>query len=307
MAMSLPVFVIVLVLTSMLGAAQVTPASWRQPNITKPLAERVRLAGAALDTAIDRLGIDGYFVTVSNEDDATGTAGDLYAQMALFDMATNQSKYETALGQYSRSYCSRGLTFRIQGEAFGNAAAYAYVAYDKNPIFLQYAVDSWWWGREHTLSTQDISAGKFPGMNFTLVKRLWLGVHFSLVEGYASGLSALLAEATSDPTYLQAATESSTFIQTQLTNVQKIVQADITADANSSPCSVISDTDPTQSGLMLEGLAILSSFTKNASTQNLLKELLLTVIPNTGWQGENGIVSTGGLVNYSKLASLIIN
>ncbi|KAJ7768882.1 hypothetical protein B0H16DRAFT_1263653, partial [Mycena metata] len=76
-------------------------------------------------------------------------------------------------------------------------------------------------------------------------------------------LSALLAEATSDPMYLLAATESSTFIQTQLTNVQKLVQAGITADAKSSPCSVISDTDPTQSGLILEGLAILSSCTKN--------------------------------------------
>ncbi|KAJ7740385.1 hypothetical protein B0H16DRAFT_57886 [Mycena metata] len=319
MAMSLPVFVIVLVLTAMLSAAQVTPASWRQPNITKPLAERVRLAGAALDTAIDRLGIDGYFVT----DDATGTAGDLYAQMALFDMATNQSKYETALGQYFKIVLQSGVNFSNSGLthpfisdslAFGNAAAYAYVTYDKDPIFLQYAVDSWWWGREHTLSTQDISAGKFPGMNFTLVKvcqnATMAGGTFqnndpknSLVEGYASGyflvLSALLAEATSDPMYLQAATESSTFIQTQLTNVQKIVQAGITADAKSSPCSVISDTDPTQSGLMLEGLAILSSFTKNASTQNLLNELLLAVIPNTGWQGENGIVSTdlGGHMN----------
>ncbi|KAJ7037185.1 hypothetical protein C8F04DRAFT_420451 [Mycena alexandri] len=313
MAMSLPVFVVVLVLTAMRGAAQVTPASWRKSNITTPLAERVRLAGAALDTAIDRLGIDGYFIT----DDATGTAGDLYAQMALFDMATNQSKYETALGQYFEVVLQSGVNFSNSGLphpfisdslAFGHAAAHAYTAYDRNPIFLQYAVDSWWWGREHTLSMQDISARRFPRMNFTLVKvcqnATMAGGTFqnndpnnSLVEGYASGyflvLSALLAEATSDSVYLKAATESLSFIQSHLYKVNNTVEADISASAGSSPCSVGSDTDPTQSGLMIEGLAILSSFTKNASTQNLLNELLLAVIPNTAWQGENGIVSEG--------------
>ncbi|KAJ7737526.1 hypothetical protein B0H16DRAFT_1571855, partial [Mycena metata] len=287
--MAIPVLVVVLVLTAIRGVAQVAPASWRKSNITTPLAERVRLAGAALDTAIDRLRIDGYFFT----NDATGITGDLYAQMALFDMATNRSKYENALGQYFKVVLQSGVNFSNSGLthpfisdslAFGHAAAHAYTAYGKNPTFLQYAVDSWWWGREYTLSKQAVSAGRFPGMNFTLVKichnASMVGGTFqntdpqnSLVEGYASGyflvLSALLAEATADPMYLQAATESSTFIQSQLSNVQKIVQADITADANSSPCSVISDTDPTESGLMFEGLAVLASYTKNISTQNL--------------------------------------
>jgi hypothetical protein len=72
-----------------------------------------------------------------------------------------------------------------------------------------------------------------------------------------------------DPSYLVAATESADFIRSQLYNVRNIVQPDISASASDSPCEVFSDTTPFESGLMIEGLAVLTSLTNNVSMQNL--------------------------------------
>ncbi|KAJ7768881.1 hypothetical protein B0H16DRAFT_1882050 [Mycena metata] len=74
MTMSLPVFVVVLVLTAMLGAAQVTPASWRQP---KPLAERVRLAGRITSPPLSALvgaGIKVAFLVASKSPSIPGSS-----------------------------------------------------------------------------------------------------------------------------------------------------------------------------------------------------------------------------------------
>ncbi|KAJ7174858.1 hypothetical protein C8R46DRAFT_1215023 [Mycena filopes] len=278
-----------LVLTAMQVTSQVTPSSWRKPNITTPLTERVRLAGAALDTAIDRLG------------DLPTATGDLYSQMALFDMATNQSKYESALGQYFEPANSL---------AFGHAALHAYTAYNKNPTFLQYAIESWSLGRRFTLSAQDVAAGKFAGKNFTLSKvchnATMAGGTFENnkpgdvnIEGYATGyflvLSALLAEATGDPVYLAAANQTASFIHTQLYNVQNVVQSYMSASTSIAPCNVSSSTNPVanESGLMIEGLAVLAAVTGSKDTLELLNQLLVTVTSNTGWQRENGILAEG--------------
>ncbi|KAJ7131249.1 hypothetical protein C8R44DRAFT_904276 [Mycena epipterygia] len=144
-------------------AAQAASPSWRKPNITVSTADRINLAGAALDNAIDRLSADGQF-----DGEAWGITGNLFSQMAEFDIATNQTKYENMLLQYF------DLVQKIPGRvnfsdtySFGHAAARAYTAY-KNPTFLGFAVESWWDGRAHTLSENDISAGKIPGKNFSI-------------------------------------------------------------------------------------------------------------------------------------------
>ncbi|KAJ7174857.1 hypothetical protein C8R46DRAFT_1081918 [Mycena filopes] len=298
MPMPFPRFLLtLLVLTAMQVTSQVTPSSWRKPDITTSLAERVRLAGAALDTAIDRLGTD---------DDPIGAAGDLYAQMALFDMATNQSKYESALGEYFEVVLKSAANFS-NPLPFGHAALYAYTAYNKlNPTFLQYAIESWWFGRRHTLSTTDVAAGKFAGKNFTLSKvchnATMAGGTFKKqdpndlnIEGFSTGLSALLAEATGDPLYLAAANQSAAFIHAQLYNVQDVVQSFISASASDNPCFVTSNVNPlaNESGIMIEGLAVLAAVTGSKDTLELLNELLVTVTTNAGWQRENGILSEG--------------
>ncbi|KAJ7438797.1 hypothetical protein B0H11DRAFT_573296 [Mycena galericulata] len=86
--------------------------------------------------------------------------------------------------------------------------------------------------------------------------------------GYFLTISALLAGATSDPMYLQAATEAADFFHDHLLNVRNELQDTISARANDS-CSDISNLEPYNSGLMIEGLSILYSITGNATVQEL--------------------------------------
>ncbi|KAJ6536171.1 hypothetical protein B0H19DRAFT_1182925 [Mycena capillaripes] len=81
-------------LTVGLVASQVAPLSWNS-TILISTEERVRLAGAALDLAIEKLNADGLF-----DDEGYGITGNLYSQMAEFDIATNQTKYQNVLEQY---------------------------------------------------------------------------------------------------------------------------------------------------------------------------------------------------------------
>jgi predicted alpha-1,6-mannanase (GH76 family) len=81
-----------------------------------------------------------------------------------------------------------------------------------------------------------------------------------------SSLSALLAETTGDDIYLEAAKESADFISNHLLNAQHVVQDGISVRANDS-CALNSEVNQESynSGLMIEGLAILYSITTNSS------------------------------------------
>ncbi|KAJ7652819.1 hypothetical protein DFH06DRAFT_1330913 [Mycena polygramma] len=294
-----PSLVAGLLLMTVPVASQVASPSWRKPNITTSMADRISRAGAALDVAIDRLSTDGLFDT-----EASGTAGNLYSQMAQFDIYTNQTKYQNTL-QQSLTTVQKSRANFTDPLQFGHAAARGYAAY-KDPLFLQYAVQSWWYGNARTISQADLTAGKSAVKNFTLKAvcqdATMLGGTFwnndpnersvaSISSGYFLVLSALLAEATSDPMYLQAANKSADFIHAHFYNVRNIVQPFMSASNDSTGCEVVSAVDPTNSGLMIEGLAILWSLTQDSVTQNRLVELLTAVIPNTAWQGDNGVVA----------------
>ncbi|KAF7332875.1 Glycoside hydrolase family 76 protein [Mycena venus] len=106
-------------------------------------------------------------------------------------------------------------------------------------------------------------------------------------------LSALLAEITSDPQYLQAANKSANFIHSHLYNLRNIVQNSISTDIRDN-CTVQPSTDPSSSGVMVEGLSILSSITNNGSTQEILSDLIEAIIPDPRWHNDNGIVTAQG-------------
>ncbi|KAF7333712.1 Glycoside hydrolase family 76 protein [Mycena venus] len=102
-------------------------------------------------------------------------------------------------------------------------------------------------------------------------------------------LSALLAEATSDQMYLDAATQTADFVHAHLYNINNLVQDSISSRANDS-CAVNEVVMPYNSGLMIHGLGILTDITGNATMQDLLSDILLATIPNTAWQNPDGIV-----------------
>ncbi|KAJ7695420.1 hypothetical protein B0H17DRAFT_1198654 [Mycena rosella] len=278
-------------------AAQLVSPTWRKPNITTSLADRVNIAGAALDKAISMLGKDDQFDGL-----AWGVASYFYSQIADFDIATNQTKYQDNLKGYFLQASQLRSNFSDE-LSYGHAAARAYAAY-KDPVFLDYAVQSWWYGWTYTLSSADVASGSSGAKDFPIEKECQgittAGGTFGntvstdpFLTGLGTGVSALLAEATSDQMYLQAATDAANFIHTHLYNVFNQVQDSISGRANDS-CALTSLIEPYNAGLMMEGLSILYSITGNASIQNLLNDILVATIPNTAWQGSDGVIANGG-------------
>ncbi|KAJ7479387.1 hypothetical protein B0H11DRAFT_2423567 [Mycena galericulata] len=323
--------VVVSAFLTLCWCGNLTSPTWRKPNITTSLANRVSIAGAALDMAISMLGSDAQF---DSDGASWGNAGSLYSQMADYDIATNQNKYEASLKNYflqasqlqnnfSGLYTvslNDGLFAFLSPlgpgpayqngpcRAYGHAAARAYEAY-KDPVFLDYAVQSWWFGRSYTLSSQEVSSGSSGVKSFPIEGicggtpmtggTFWVTLTDQpTLNGLGTGnfltVSALLAEATSDPMYLQAATEAIDFIHNHLLNTLNEVEDNISARANDSCSGNTSLMEPYNSGLMIEGLSILYSITGNATVQELLNLVLAAAISNKAWQGSNGVIDNGG-------------
>ncbi|SJL07299.1 uncharacterized protein ARMOST_10645 [Armillaria ostoyae] len=299
----------------LVAAQDFTPSSsWRSPNVTTSQDERISIAGAALDKTV------GFFRNGSFNDSAYGTPGMIYAQMAEFDRITNQTKYKDVLKTYFPlmeaarpnfldefvslcfirafvcSFFSSSSSIaelwaiphvKMGCSSYGYAAARAYEVY-QDETFLDYAITSWTSAGAYTLSDSDTSSGSTPGKSFN-VQATCQGITMAggtfwetdqdnpTIVGLATGsylvVSALLAEATGNKTYLDAAINSATFIHSHLYNIQRI--------------------NPYNSGLFIEGLAILDSISGNATTQTLLRETVAAAVANNAWQGANGIIANG--------------
>ncbi|KAJ7769010.1 hypothetical protein B0H16DRAFT_1518905 [Mycena metata] len=279
---------------------------WRKPNVTVSRTDRVSLAEAALQKAITFLDTTAQF---SDAADTYGTAGVLYSQLAEFDLATNQTKYADTLEQYF-SLASTTLTgfqaANFTGELnYGHGAAVAFATY-KTKAFLNYAEQVWSTVKTFTLSQSDVNAGSIPLKAFTINPTCGgittAGGTFreknstsSDINIQATGLSALLAEGTGEETYLEAAKESADFISNHLLNAQHIVQDGLSVGTNDF-CSLNQETDQESynSGLMIEGLAILYSISRNATIFDTIGKMVTAAMQYSGWQeGSNGIIANG--------------
>ncbi|SJL17368.1 uncharacterized protein ARMOST_20918 [Armillaria ostoyae] len=169
---------------------------------------------------------------------------------------------------------------------YGYASARAYTAY-KDPAFLDLAVTSWTTARRYTISKEQAASGTTDVKQFNLslscqgatlaggtywasldlhlmiyVSRrysfrllpyvssviFWAGAWLTAIS-----LSALLAEGTSNQTYLDAAIESANFIQSHLLNPSNVVLDSVSSTSNKS-CSVDSTVHSYNSGIFIEGL-----------------------------------------------------
>ncbi|KAJ7238622.1 hypothetical protein C8J57DRAFT_1478583 [Mycena rebaudengoi] len=276
-------------------AGLLASSAWRKPAILSSSADRIKLASDALEESINHLTSAGQF------------AGRLYEQMAEFDLMTNQTRYRDILEEKLRLTLGAHAGFS-DDMAYGHASIKAYAAY-KTKTFLDFAVQSWTYNRQYTLSQSDISSGKTSVKAFplstvcdqatTVGGTFWSTVdrNNSDIVGLTTGsfliLSSLLAEATSDPMYLQAATESADFIQAHLINDAKIV-SDTLATAKDRNCFHVDLRASYNSGLAIQGLAVLTSITNNASTRVLLNDILSAAVTFNGWQAYDGIVHDKG-------------
>ncbi|KAF8182500.1 hypothetical protein K438DRAFT_1767418 [Mycena galopus ATCC 62051] len=287
---------------AVLATPGIVSSSWREPNVTLSFAERAALASAALGISSSVLATTtDYRHRISRNTPVT-----VFYQMADFDSLTNQTSYgdvvekgmsETTAaegadpmppGTETRGYCSfmTGSFYRSSV----HSAIRAYMTY-QHPAHLQLANESWAFARSYTISQADAAAGHAA---IELSWRSNVGWNFQhptiwgFLSTYFLAVSALMAGATSDPIYLNAALDSLDFITAQLF-AQNLVLNGIAADS----CTVDNAAYMYINGLFIEGLAVLYSITNNASTQALLNEVISATISNEAWQTPDGIIAQG--------------
>ncbi|KAJ7740369.1 hypothetical protein B0H16DRAFT_1464932 [Mycena metata] len=282
---------------------RILSSSWRKPTITQDPAERVSIASDALEKAIDNLSSVNQFDGQTYE-----VVGNVYSQMADFDRIANQTNHESSLQQFFAETQQTRPNFMdpLRFRTYGYAAIRAYAAYN-NSVFLDYAIQSWSFGRAYTLTG---STTALTNKNFTLESGVcqngatlaggtfWTTTASdpdiaAMSSGYFLILSALLAEATSTPSFLDAANASANFIHTQLYNANGFVQQIVSGNQADSCKITNTATNSFNSGLFIEGLAVLASITSNAQTQNLLNTLITDVLSTSLWQTSDGIIANG--------------
>ncbi|KAK0445655.1 uncharacterized protein EV420DRAFT_1717411 [Desarmillaria tabescens] len=188
---------------------------------------------------------------------------------------------------------------------YGYAAARAYAIY-QDQDFLDLAVISWTSARRFTLSQEQIASGTTYVKEFNLSTScqgatMAGGTYYitgptdpiisNMATGFFLVVSALLAEVTSNQTYLDAAVESANFVQSHLLTPSGDVKQYILSDLNSS-CTTSPRVDAPSTGIFVEGLVTLAYITRNVSTEALLRRTIFAVATGTLWQGLDGIIST---------------
>ncbi|KAK7030960.1 hypothetical protein VNI00_013907 [Paramarasmius palmivorus] len=281
-------------------------SSWKNPTITLSQGDRVAIARDGIQQTIAALGNNGQF-----DDSFYGTPGRFYSQMAEYDLATNQSTYKDQLLQYfaKAQVVQAGflnelsiMDCEIKIRTYSIAATRAYAAY-RDPAFLTFAEIAWGSGREYTLSDDNIRTGSIPGKNFTIEENCernsMAGGCFWRrdptvpdLNGLSTGsflvASALLAEATPNDTYRDAAMQTATFLSDHFVNRADGLIQD-TIDAHTcAPSQEIAHSY--NSGLTIEGLAVLSSVTGDSRITQLLHQLVLSTVTSKSWQDADGII-----------------
>ncbi|KAK0481029.1 hypothetical protein EDD18DRAFT_800939 [Armillaria luteobubalina] len=263
------------------------PAAWRSPNITLSREDCINIARAALETAISNLNQSAQF-----GDNIYESPGRLYAQMAEFDRLTNQTKYKDMLKQY---FLLAEFTRPGFLDLFYNLGCEV-----EYPDFLAFAVTAWTSARRYTISEDEDELGTMDTKQFTYPsscqgETLTGGTYFasdpyntniaSTSSGFFFVLSALLAKATSNNTYIDAAVESAHFIQSHLLNISNSV---VLGSIEPSPnCAVDASnlvSDCAGSGLFIEGMVVLADIMAyNTSTIDLLRSTIVDVTSNSLW------------------------
>ncbi|PBK86111.1 hypothetical protein ARMGADRAFT_1066722 [Armillaria gallica] len=219
--------------------------------------------------------------------------------MAEFDRLMNQTMYKDMLKNYSTLAESVGPGF-LNGHCKMDCEVDC-MSY-QDPDFLTLAATSWASARRYTISPEQAATRTMETKQFTLASScnstLAGGTYANTdpngpsLDGLASGVSALLAEATSNQTYIDAAVESATFIQSNLLTPSNIVLSSIESNSDqSSSCSVSQVKTPQGSGTFIEGLVILAGIPNNTSTESLV-------------DGVYNIFNNGGHYIVRALASL---
>ncbi|EEB92430.1 hypothetical protein MPER_09059 [Moniliophthora perniciosa FA553] len=281
-------------------------SNWRKPNITIQKQDRIDIANAALDAAINKLEQDLTYCAVEGGGYGDKGTARLHMQLSVVDYVANTTRYQDQVRKY----------FELRGDGTGNLTAPEQVLYlilqevgdpDDNILAALATVESptfscrayMTYGDDYLLriaenvwiraNNQTVTDTTPSNICDAQRSRLKGGVgNFSLENperpiyfpGNDNGLffviSALLAEITSNSTYLDAALRTASFIRTNMYRTPGIIQGIIVKDNCSN--GQFSDQFPRgqdETGMMIQGLTILDSIQQHTNS-SIMDEYILT-------------------------------
>ncbi|KZV70409.1 hypothetical protein PENSPDRAFT_752603 [Peniophora sp. CONT] len=288
------------------------PSNWKSTNantvseFTRPQLESLALGAA--QTLVDNMDVGTGSVSGIC---ATATAS-LAAVLALQDYYRGNTTWkkevlEGTLGTYSVQHPNYTLsnpygTWSPDILEFGLAAYYAYRTYNDSTA-LHLSMANWQLAYAYFMTTQRAKEGTLPGAsNFTSICSLNLAggvfgarpptatnVELTLdSSGMMISLSGYLYNVTGNTTYLDAAELAGEFMQKNAYQPGHPIQLGI----NASDCAP-QDTSITtwDTGLYLQGVAVLASITGNNSYQTILKDLVLLAVNSSWTNTEDGHIT----------------
>ncbi|KAK7466238.1 hypothetical protein VKT23_004966 [Stygiomarasmius scandens] len=295
------------VLSGILAQSLSPPPTWQNTTVNQTYNEQVNIADEALSETVSNYNPDiGNF---NNDRTDTGfTPGVFLYEMARFDQLTGQNKYKGDVDIDFTAIQQKNLTLSFK-TIYGYAAIYAHQAY-QNDSYLQFAEDCWLVGFRFTVSQAQPAILKNSTYQSQCSGSTMDGGSFrtnstsdSYINVASTGLSSLLAEATSNETYLNAAKQSADFIHSHLTNANGLIMDGIFADT----CDQGSEQQGAKlssanSGVTIEGLAILNSMTQNTTMQQWMENVVSKTLQYS-WNDDNGILNDNS--HFNIIAGLV--
>ncbi|KAJ3823561.1 endo-1,6-alpha-mannosidase [Lentinula raphanica] len=295
---------VVLLPSLVLGQNLSVPTTWRETNNTHNLTERISIAKSAINTILPQLN------TSTAQFDGIGywQSANVFASMANFDHFANSTTYKSkvidGLTTAFRLYPNFDLN-HIRGKGSFHRTCLVY--HTQWPIRTRACCR--WPSRLGTTSlTSDVvtkadaQSGTQPNKNFTIASTCYGetmagGVFWRPtiddqgINSITTGLSAFLAETTSNATYKNAAILSAQWIQNLQISDSGIVLDGVNAvDCTRTPASWLFTYN---SGKYLEGLSVLKDITGAANWKSLMTNITAAAVKSPVWQGSNGIITEG--------------
>ncbi|KAF9072017.1 hypothetical protein BDP27DRAFT_1321298 [Rhodocollybia butyracea] len=250
----------VLLLTSRaVGAEYVVPSTWSGTNITASNEDRQAIIEAAIQEAFT-LG--------------TSFNADFYSVLAVSDLYNNATTYKNQVTAYFATTTFQGSNMSGIISNEGVDAMRAYQVYQDSAM-LNLAIQVWEYSRSYTISSANVASGTIPTKSVNVGKTcsggatlvggvFWLtDVDDPTLYGANTALSAYLAQATGNTTYLSAAMDSGAFM-IDVIQVTSPGNGVASISANASGCGDIWGAGSFRldhTGWFMEGLAILPGST----------------------------------------------
>ncbi|KAF9067512.1 hypothetical protein BDP27DRAFT_1535447 [Rhodocollybia butyracea] len=277
---------LLLLISCTVAAEYVIPSTWNG-TITASSKERQSTIAAAIQ--------EGFANPTSLNDE-------FFSVLAVYDFYNNTTTYRTQVTAH-----------------FANAFFQPNNKVYQDPAMLELATGVWEYGRNYTISPEDVAAGLIATKSFNLTNAcysttlaggtFWVPAMnditlYGVNTGMFLTLSAYLSQATGNATYLSAATESGAFmIDLLYVTSEGNGQPVFSATNGSSACMGLwgpgGDFLIDQAGLFMEGLAVLPGDTtfglQNLSVNSMRSNIVnVTLATNALCNAPNGIINTGG-------------